>query len=313
MVKKVLITPRSFQESGIPACRLLKERGFETIINDTGMAFTEEQMIEKCAGADGIIVGIDPVTEKVLKSSHKLRAVSKYGAGLDNIDLEAARKLGISVERAAGTNATSVAELAIGLMFTLARDIPYSAGSTRKGGWDRKKGVEITGKTLGILGLGCIGREVARMADGLGMKISAYDPFVNANDVNIIRYGIEMTGVEEILRNSDFITLHMPLTDETKHMINRKALEKMKSAAYLINTSRGELVEENDLYNSLVNGVIAGAAEDVFSKEPPGEHRLLSLDNFILTSHIGAFTKEANEKMAMASAVNLLRMLENES
>ncbi|HEX2925689.1 MAG TPA: phosphoglycerate dehydrogenase [Ruminiclostridium sp.] len=310
-MKKILITPRSFQQSGVSACALLKEKGFEPIINTTGKSFTEEQMIEQCADVDGIIVGVDPVTEKVLKSSKKLKAVSKYGAGLDNIDLKAAEELGISVERAAGTNSTSVAELAIGLMFTLAREIPYSSASTRKGGWDRKKGVEVTGKTLGILGLGCIGKEVARMANGLGMNIIAYDPFLNPEDECIKRYGINMTGLEDIFRNSDFITMHMPLTDETKHMVNEKSLNKMKSTAYLINTSRGELVDEEALYDALINGKIAGAAEDVFSKEPPEEHKLLSLDNFILTSHIGAFTNEANEKMAVTSAVNLLKMLEN--
>lgn len=309
-MKKILITPRSFQQSGMAALELLKEKDYEAVINQTGTAYTEEQMLELCADIEGIIVGIDPVTERVLKSAKKLRAISKYGAGLDNIDLNTAVELGIAVERATGTNATSVAELAIGLLFTLARKIPFSSASTRQGVWDRIKGVELTGKTLGILGLGCIGKEVARMAHGLGMNIFAHDPFVNEGDECIESYGIHMKTVDEILGHADFITLHMPLTDTTRHMINKKTLEKMKAGAYLINTSRGELVDEEALYDALIKGSIAGAAEDVFSKEPPGQHKLLSLDNFILTSHIGAFTEEANMKMAMTSAVNLINLLE---
>ena len=306
---KILITPRSFSQSGEKAFEILKEYGCEVIINDTGKTLDEEHLIEKCGDIDGIIVGIDPITEKVLRSAKNLKAISKYGAGLDNIDLKTAEEMGIKVDRAAGTNATSVAELAVGLFFTLGRSITAVSDSTKAGGWGRWRGVELTGKTVGIVGLGNIGKEVARMVSGLGIEIVAYDPFINLDDEAIRRYSIKVDKLEEVIKNADFLTLHLPLTEQTKHMINKTSLSTMKANAYIVNTSRGELVDEDALYEALVNKVIAGAAEDVFSKEPPEGHKLLSLDNFVLTSHIGAFTAEANEKIAMKSTLILIEML----
>jgi D-3-phosphoglycerate dehydrogenase len=308
-VLKILITPRSFPQSGEMAYRLFKEHNLEIIENRTGKTLTEDEMAEQCRDIDGIIVGLDPMTEKVLKSAKNLKAISKYGAGLDNIDLKVAEQLGIKVDRAAGTNATSVAELAVGLFFTLARSIPVISANTKSGGWDRVRGVELNGKTAGILGLGNVGREVARMASGLGMNIMAYDPYLDPKDECINRYSITMAKDEDVIRNADFLSLHLPLTDETKYVISNRTLGIMKKTAYLVNTSRGELVNEEDLYEALSTGKIAGTAEDVFSREPAGDHKLLSLDNFVLTSHIGAYTVEANAKMAIRSAENLLRML----
>jgi len=306
---RILITPRSFVQSGEKAIQRLREEGFQLVFNETGKTLSEEQLMEQCADVDGIIVGIDPLTENVLKHAGKLKAISKYGAGLDNVDTRAADALNIKVDRAAGTNATSVAELAVGLFFSLARWIPFASSSTKAGGWERKKGVELYGKTVGIIGMGNIGKEVARMAHGLGMNVIAYDPYINDNDAAISRYSIGMHELTHIYKNADFISLHLPLTEETRHMISRESLSMMKSTALLVNTSRGELVDEDALYQALMEGVIAGAAEDVFSKEPPGESLLPGLDNFILTSHIGAFTGEANERMAMVSAENMIRLL----
>jgi D-3-phosphoglycerate dehydrogenase len=308
-VKKVLITPRSFPQSGKEAYKLLKENGFEIIDNTTGKSLSEEQMIEMCADAEGIIVGVDPVTERVMENATNLKAISKYGAGLDNIDLKAAEKLGIKVDRAAGTNAVSVAELTIGLFFALARNILYSAKRVKSGGWDRLRGIELYGKTVGILGLGNIGKEVARIASGIGMNVIAYDPYISNDDESIKEYSVKMLDKSEVIKNADFLTLHIPLTDETRHIINKGSISTMKTGAYLVNTARGELVDEDALYDALASGKLAGAAEDVFSKEPPEGHKLLELDNFILVAHIGAFTKEANEKMALKSAENLIKML----
>jgi len=308
-MKKVLITPRSFRQAGDFTFKLLKENGFEVIENTTGKILSEEQMIELCSDVDGLLVGIDPVTERVMKNSPKLKAISKYGAGLDNIDLDAAAKFNIKVDRAAGTNAVSVAELAVGLFFTLARSIVPVSMSTKQGGWDRFRGVEITGKTVGIIGLGNIGREVARMTYGLGMKILGYDPFIDSGSDFIKKYNIKLTSLDELFPQADFITLHLPLTDDSKLMINPDVLNSMKKTAYIVNTSRGELIDEDALYEALSEGKIAGAASDVFSKEPPGDHPLVKLNNFVLTSHIGAYTGEANIKMAKVSTENLIRML----
>ncbi len=311
MRKKILITPKSFSQAGDVPYKLLKDAGFEIVENKTGKTMDEALLMTYCRDVDGIIVGIDPLTEAVLKSAKQLKAVSKYGAGLDNIDLDAAKSLGIKVDRAAGTNAVSVAELAIGLFFSMARSIPVISGITKTGKWDRVKGVELTGKTVGIVGFGNIGKEVARMAYGIGMKIFVYDPYIDEGNEYLQKYSAKVCGLEEIIREADFLTLHLPLTEETRHIINKDSLATMKKTAYLVNTSRGELVDEDALYDALAWGIIAGAAEDVFSKEPPGDHKLLSLDNFILTSHVGGFTVEAVEKMAVQSAVNLIEMLNN--
>ncbi len=307
---KVLITPKSFAQSGQEALQLLRDEGFTLVLNETGRTFSEEQMAAQCAEVDAVIVGIDPMTGNVLRSARNLRAISKYGAGLDNIDLKTAQELGVKVDRAAGTNATSVAELAVGFFFALARQIPVISAKNKTGGWERRRGVELRGKTAGIVGLGNIGKEVARMAYGLGMNVIAYDPYIKDGDSALSDYAVKMTDLPSLFHSSDFISLHLPLTDETRHMVNPETLEMMKPSAYLVNTSRGELIDEDALCEALQNGVIAGAASDVFSSEPPAaDNPLLAKDNFILTSHIGAFTQEANEKMALVSAQNLIRMI----
>ena len=257
-MKKILITPRSFSKARHKADELLKDyEELEIVMNTTGRTLTEEEMIDQCSDIDGIIVGIDPMSEKVLKSAKNLKAISKYGAGLDNIDLDAAKELGIKVDRAVATNAMSVAELAIGLMFVASRSIVPTATSVKNGGWDRGKnaGNELYGKTLGIVGLGAIGREVARMAKGIGMNILGYDPYFD-NQEFTDRYEISMVELEDLLKNADFITLHLPLTEETEHMINKDTLSIMKTSAYLINTSRGGLVDEDALYDALIDGVL---------------------------------------------------------
>ena len=303
-MKKIIITPKSFKNAGKDAIEMLKSLGYDLHLNQTGKTYTEQEMIDLCADAHGLIVGIDPVTQKVL-ASPTLKAVSKYGAGLDNIDLEAAKVLGTDVKNAAGSNATSVAELAIGLCFALARSIVPSAISTRNGGWERALGTQLTGKTCAVLGLGNIGRETCRMANGLSMRVLGYDPYVKSLE------GVELVDFDTAVKNADFISIHMPLLPETKQIINKTVFSTLKPNVLIVNTSRGEVVDEDDLYTALKTGQIAGYAGDVFSKEPPEpDDRFLALDNFILTAHIGAFTAEANKKMADLSAQNLVDMLE---
>lgn len=307
-MKKILVTPKSFLQSKEKAYAILRQYDAEVVENTSGKTLSEEQMLQYCVDIDGMIVGIDPVSEKVLRNAPKLKAISKYGAGLDNIDMKTAGELGIKVARAAGTNAVSVAELAVGMFFVLSRSIVNTAVNVKKGAWSRAAGKEILGKTVGIIGLGAIGREVARMSLGLGMMILAYDPYVGGDEV-LDKYSVESVSLQEVFERSDFISLHLPLTTDTQYIVNKNTLGRMKKTAFLVNTSRGELVDEEELYFSLKEGAIAGAAQDVFSKEPPGEHKLLALDNFILTPHIGAYTTEATERMAVASAGNLARML----
>lgn len=237
MRMKILITPKSFSKEREKAFQLLNKYDVEVIENNTGKTYTEEQMIDICSDIDGVIVGIDPMGEKVLRAAKNLKAISKYGAGLDNIDLKVAEELGIQVKSAAGSNADSVAELAIGMLFAISRSIVPATYCVKHGGWDRTLGHEVGGKFIGIIGLGYIGRKVAKMACGLGMVVLAHDPYFNDQDF-IQKYNIQMLDLKAVLTKSDFISLHLPLLRQTEHMINRETLSWMKESAYLINTSR---------------------------------------------------------------------------
>jgi D-3-phosphoglycerate dehydrogenase len=310
---KILITPKSFNNYQDKAYPLIKQKGYEIVANDLGHTLTEAEL-SKFAAEDvvGIIIGIDPLTAKVMAHYRNLRAISKYGVGMDNIDMDYAAKLGIKVKNGVGTNSVSVAELTIGLIFALCRRIPRAAGRIKDGRWEREIGCELTGKKLGLIGVGRIGQEVALRACGLQMDVSVYDPYYSNTDF-LRNYPINRyDNIEDIYRNSDVISVHVPLTKETRRMINRASLRMMKPTAVFVNTARGELVDEADLYEALSNRLIAAAAQDVFSSEPPAwDEKLLKLDNFILTPHIGAFTKEAVERMVMVSTQNLLEMLES--
>jgi phosphoglycerate dehydrogenase-like enzyme len=310
-MEKVLITPKSFGLYKEKAFTLLREHGYEPIENLLGRSMTAAEIVE-IAGEEvvGIIVGIDPLPGEALNQFKQLRAISKYGMGMDNIDLDKASKLGIQVKNAAGTNHISVAELAITFMLTMARNITNVAAKVKSGKWERMIGYELTGKKLGLIGGGQIGREVAKRAVGLQMEVMIYDPFwqdapfAEQHNIRIL------PNLETLYKESDIISLHVPFLPETKGMINRNALALMKPNSMLINTSRGELVNEADLYEALFNKQIFGAAQDVFSSEPPEPgDKLVQLDNFILTSHIGAFTHESVERMVLYSTQNLLDML----
>lgn len=309
---KILITPKSFTNYKKKTYPLLEERGYEIIENDLGKTLSEEEILQRAEkGVVGIIIGIDPLPGEVLKHCQDLKAVSKYGVGMDNIDLETAKTLNIKVKNAVGSNNISVAELAISLMFEGARRVSALSTAVKRGNWDRVRGMELTGKTMGVIGGGQIGKEVAKRAKGLCMEVMLYDPYFNDQGF-LETHQIERAGrLEEVLAAADVISLHLPLTANTRYMINEATLKQMKPTAILINTSRGELVAEDHLYEALREKTIAFAAQDVFSKEPPGaDEKLLTLDNFVLTPHAGAFTVEAGERMALYSTLNLIEMLQ---
>ncbi|GGG54088.1 phosphoglycerate dehydrogenase [Paenibacillus radicis (ex Gao et al. 2016)] len=308
---KVLITPKSFANYKASVYPLIIEQGYDIIENNLGRTMTEAEIVEQAReGVVGIIIGVDPLPAEVLAQCKDLRAVSKYGMGMDNIDQDKAKELGIQLRNAAGSNHISVAEHAIGLLFALARNIPHIVASVKQGHWERSMGIELTGKTIGVIGGGQIGREVALRAKGIGMQPVIYDPFLR-DDSFLEANGMgRIHQLELLLEQADVVSLHLPYTPQTKHLINEETLARMKSSALLINTSRGELVDEDALYAALTSGGIAGAAQDVFSVEPPeAGHQLLQLDRFLLTSHTGAFTKEAVARMATLSTQNLLDML----
>lgn len=313
-MSKILITPKSFQKYNIKPIEMLEAKGYEIIENKTGQTLTEEQLLTYVnQDIDGIIVGVDPLTEEVLEKFHTLKAISKYGVGMDNIDLNKADSMGIKVCNARDTNNISVCELAIGLMFESARKLSSTIKGVKGFGWNRSMGMELTGKDLLIVGGGKIGKEVARRAKGLDMNVTVYDPYFK-DDAFLQQYQVAYEpDFTRAVERADVISLHLPATEETRHLINAEVLEKMKPSAILINTARGELVDEQALFNALAHGQIAVAAQDVYSKEPPEEgDQLVQLDNFILTPHIGAYTEEAVERMAIVSTQNLIDLLDRQ-
>ncbi|WP_419961244.1 phosphoglycerate dehydrogenase [Psychrobacillus sp. BM2] len=309
---KILITPKSFQKYKQKPFEMLLAAGYEIIENTSGKTLSEDNLLELATeDIAGIIVGVDPLPPRVLEAFKGLKAISKYGVGMDNIDLEKAKEMGISVRNAIGTNNISVAELAIGLMFESGRRLSSTINEVKQLSWDRIIGTELTNKNLSVFGGGQIGKEVAKRARGLEMNVTIYDPYFNDQEF-LDTY--EVTRTEEFLdavKQADILTLHLPVTEDTKHLINENILIQMKPSAILINTARGELVDEKALYEALNNGTIAVAAQDVYSQEPPSKgDSLVQLPNFILTPHIGAYTNEAVERMAVVSTRNLLEMLE---
>lgn len=307
----ILITPKSFALAKAKTFPLLETLGFNVIENDKGRTLTEDELIAFAEhGVVGMIVGVDPVTARVIDACRDLRAISKYGVGLDNIDVDAARRRGIKIASAVATNHISVAELTIALLFEAARRLSSMIASVRNGSWQRQLGIELTGKTLLVVGGGMIGKEVAKRARGLMMKVLLYDPY--AQDEAFLReYGIvACDSLHQGLEQADAVSLHVPLTPETRRMIGRDELCRMKPTAILVNTSRGELVDEEALYEALRERRIAFAAQDVFSVEPPPPGApLLSLDEFVLTPHAGAYTREAVERTAVRSVENLIDLL----
>jgi D-3-phosphoglycerate dehydrogenase len=234
--------------------------------------------------------------------------VSAHGVGFDHIDIEAAKKQGVVVANCPGANDQAVADLAIGLMIGLARNIPAANRELREQIWGRHSGVELWRKTVGIVGLGRIGRGVAQRALGFDMTVLAYDPYVGVEQAEAL--GVAMTTLDEVVRRADFLSLHTVLNDETRNMIGAAQLQQMKPTAYLINTSRGGLVDEEALYRALVEEQIAGAALDAFVNEPPWGSPLLELDNVIVTPHMGAHTKEAIERVGVLAAQNVVQALQ---
>ena len=295
---KVVVTPRGFAKCGLNNVKIMEEAGIRVEYNDTGNAYTKEEFYEKTADADGVIVGVEIVDKDYIDAHPKMKAVVKFGVGTDNIDVEYCQQKGIFVGRTVGSNARSVAETAISFVIADSKNLYESIADTRANGWTKMTGYEVEGKTIGIAGFGAIGRKVARMAWGLGMKVLAYDPY--AIDEETVRaFDVEVVSFEELLKRSDFVSLHMPLTEETKDLVTLKELKTMKPNAVLINTARGGIVNEADLYVALLEKDIRAAYFDVLVNEPPkADEPLLGLSNFYLTPHIASRSKEAEKNTA---------------
>lgn len=288
---------------------ILKKSGLEVDVK-TGMSPAE---LKACIGEyNGIIIrSATKLTSDIIDAAANLKVIGRAGSGLDNVDKTAATKKGIVVMNTPGGNTITTAEHTFALLVSLCRKIPQATMSMREGKWEKKKfmGVELFHKTIGIIGIGNIGGQVAKRAQGFSMNIIAYDPFLSEEKAK--EMGVEKVELHDVFKRSDFITVHTPLTAETKNLINKKALKEMKKGVMIINCARGGIVNEKDLYDALIEGKVAGAALDVFEKEPPENNPLLSLDNVISTPHLGAATKEAQENVAVAVAEQVVDYLIN--
>ena len=306
MSYKILVATRSFGSTSDKPWDVLNREGCEIVKADMSQKMTEDRLIELLKGVDGAIIGVVPLTAHVFQNSPALKVVSMHGVGVDHIDLTAAAGSGVVIANCQGANDQSVADLTIGLMIAIARNIPAVDGSLRKGGWGAHAGNELWNKKLGLVGLGRIGRGVAKRALGFDMQVLAYDPYVKHEDIPA---GISLTGFENLLGQADYVSLHTALSGETRHMIGAHQLKLMKPTAYFINTARGALVDEEALYTALTQNQIAGAALDVFNEEPPKDSPLIGLENVVVTAHIGAHTRESIERVGIMAAENVMRTL----
>ena len=282
------------------AVDILSQAGF-TVDVRTGLP--PDQLKEIIGGYHGLAVrSATKVTADLLSKASNLKIVGRAGVGVDNIDVPAATERKVLVINTPSGNAIAAAELAIGYLFALGRKLPQATASMKKGEWEKKRfmGIEITGKTLGVIGLGSIGQKVAERALGLKMRVLAHDPVWPAGAS--APAGVELGGFDEVIGRADFVTLHLPFLPSTKNLFSAATFAKMKKGAYLINCARGGIVDENALAEALKSGQLAGAAMDVFEKEPCGPLPLLELDNVLASPHVGASTKEAQDKVAVELA-----------
>jgi D-3-phosphoglycerate dehydrogenase / 2-oxoglutarate reductase len=296
-VKRVLVTD-SLQTVGVEA---LRKHGLDVDVADT---LPEADLVARIGGYEGLIVrSATKVTRAVLQAGARLEVIGRAGAGVDTIDVEAATERGVVVMNTPGGNTTAVTEHTMALLLALARHLPAADASLKAGRWDKSalQGVELFGKVFGLLGLGRIGGEVARRALGFRMQVIAYDPYLTREVAE--RLGVESVEMDELLARADFISIHTPLTGETRHLIGDAELARMKPGVRLINCARGGIIEEQALARAIEAGHVAGAALDVFEQEPPPkDHRLLRLSQVIVTPHLGAATDEAQTAVALAIA-----------
>lgn len=306
---KVLITPRGFANYGLDQIKIFKENGIDVHYNDTGVAYTHDEFKALAKDVDAIIVGVDKMDKDMLKGCPKLKAICKFGVGTDNIDLDYCKEKNIYVGRTIGSNSKSVAEHVIAMMFAEAKNMYTTIKDVKDGNWNKPTGYEVSGKSLGIIGFGMIGKYLADFANGLGMCVYAYDAFpIDLKEAE--KYHVEIKSLDEIIETCDYISLHVPLLESTKNMISTDEFKRMKSNACLLNAARGGIVDEEALYNALINKEIRSACFDVFSVEPPNKNeKLLALDNFLLTSHTAARSVESEMRTCEMSTQIIIEQL----
>ncbi len=298
---KVLICDKTEAD----AIEKMRAAGLTVDVRDT---ITPEELMVAAPEYEAMVVrSRTKLRAPLIDAAKNLKVIVRGGVGLDNIDADYARSKGIVVMNTPKASSASVAELAIGYMFALARSLCQATASMKAGQWEKKKfeGYELGGKTLGIVGVGNIGKEVAKRAGALGMHVIAYDPYAKTAE------GFKLVGLDELLAKSDYISLHLPHTDESHNMISKSQFDKMKTGVRIVNCARGGIIDEAALYEALTNGKVAGAALDVYAEEPPTDWKLLKLDNVIGSPHIGAATHEAQARVGAEVAEKLIDFAKN--
>jgi len=304
---RVLITSTSFGKAAKEPLEFLKSKGYRIIWSKQDRPLGEEEAKEKVSGVDAWIAGVDRIGQRVLSCADRLKVIARFGVGTDTIDIEEATRRGIVVTNTPGANYDAVADFTFGLILSIARFISQADRNVKEGGWGRFFGYPVWGRTLGIIGMGKIGMAVAKRASGFNMRVIYSDIRVNPEAEKI---GIKKVDLDFLLREADFVSLHVPLTPQTRNLIGKDELTKMKSTSFLINTARGGVVDEDALYSFLKDKRILGAALDVYREEPPRESPLLSLDNVITTPHIASYTYEALNNMGMIAAQCVIDVIE---
>lgn len=300
--ERIAVLSRSFSRHPILREELLA-RFPGTKFNDAGRSLAGEELLDFVAGYDGLIVALERMDARALSAMTSLKVLSKYGVGLDNVDLEAASRLGIRVGWTGGVNRRSVAELAISAMISLLRFVPQAINEVRTGAWRQIKGRQLGGRTIGVLGCGHVGQELIRLLSGFDCRFLAHD--MRDFPDFYARYGVTPVGIEQLFRESDVISIHLPVTERTQGIVGDVLLDLMKADAILVNMARGGLVDEVALKDRLKDGRLSGAAFDVFASEPPVDRELLLLPNMQATPHIGGSSDEAVVAMGRAAITGL--------
>jgi len=303
---KILVSPSSFGQCGEEPLEILKQNGYEVINNPFGRKLTEDEVIELASDAVGIVAGVEPLTKKVMDNLPSLKCISRVGVGMDSVDLDYAKQKGIIVVNTPDGPTRPVAELTIALTMDILRGVSRADANIKKKIWKKEIGNLILNKTVGIFGFGRIGKETAKLFKGLGANVVAYD--LNPDKNFATENGIEILEKEDLFKQSDIITIHVPANKDKTPVITKEELSLMKRSSFLINISRGGVVDEGNLYDVLKDGKITGAASDVFLKEPY-DGKLIELDNIILTPHLGSYAEEAKLKMEIDSVNNLINSL----
>jgi D-3-phosphoglycerate dehydrogenase / 2-oxoglutarate reductase len=308
---RVLVTPTSFGKDDPTLKPALEEAVGEVVYNPVSRPLTADELVPLVKDVDGFIAGLDQIDASVIEAAQRLKVIARYGVGVDRVDLDAATRRGIVVTNTPGANSVAVAELTIALMLALGRHLCAANQATRCGEWPRHSGVGLRGKTVGLVGFGAIGREVASLLKAFGCRVLVSDPFLKGQASQ--GCGEEFVSLDELLGTSDFVSLHASLNPTTAGMVDAVFLGKMKHGAFLINTARGELIDEDALHQALEKGGLRGAALDCFTKEPPAaDHPLLRLPQVIVTPHTGSHTDEATNTMGWMSLRACLAVLRGE-